>query len=99
MTDPYQKSMMDNLYWWGIPTMFRCPQGTAQGQDIALVGVPHSTGNGTTERDQHLGPRALRHVSAVQRRVHGDVHRLELHLPLGRGLRLAGHGDREMTHN
>ena len=32
--------------------------------DIALVGVPHSTGNGTTERDQHLGPRAVRNVSA-----------------------------------
>ncbi len=25
MSDPYQKSMMENLYWWGIPTMFRCP--------------------------------------------------------------------------
>lgn len=34
--------------------------------------MPHSTGNGTTERDRHLGPRALRHVSAVQRRVHGE---------------------------
>ncbi len=33
--------------------------------------MPHSTGNGTTERDQHLGPRALRNVSAVGRRVHG----------------------------
>ena len=40
------------------------------GADIALVGVPHSTGNGTTERDQHLGPRALRNVSAVQKRMH-----------------------------
>ncbi|MEM6987529.1 MAG: arginase family protein [Pseudomonadota bacterium] len=62
--------MMENLYWWGIPTMFRCENASAVGQDIALVGVPHSTGNGTTERDQHLGPRALRNVSAVQRRVH-----------------------------
>lgn len=70
MTDPYQKSMMDNLYWWGIPTMFRAPHAGPEGQDIALVGVPHSTGNGTTERDQHLGPRALRNVSAVMRRVH-----------------------------
>jgi guanidinopropionase len=42
------------------------------GADIALVGVPHSTGNGTTERDQHLGPRAIRNVSALQRRVHGE---------------------------
>ena len=40
--------------------------------DIALVGVPHSTGNGTTERDQHLGPRAIRNVSAIGRRVHLD---------------------------
>lgn len=32
--------------------------------------MPHSTGNGTTERDQHLGPRALRNVSAVGRRMH-----------------------------
>ena len=71
MSDPYQTSMMENLYWWGIPTMFRCPNAGPEGADIALVGVPHSTGNGTTERDQHLGPRALRNVSAVQRRVHG----------------------------
>jgi len=62
---------MENLYWWGIPTLFRCPNEGPEGQDIALVGVPHSTGNGTTERDQHLGPRALRNVSAVGRRVHG----------------------------
>ncbi|MEL7116999.1 MAG: arginase family protein, partial [Pseudomonadota bacterium] len=70
MTDPYAASMMNNLYWWGIPTLFRCPNAPADGANIALVGVPHSTGNGTTERDQHLGPRALRNVSAVQRRVH-----------------------------
>jgi len=63
---------MTSTNWWGIPTMFRAPHTDAEGQDIALVGVPHSTGNGTTERDQHLGPRALRHVSAVQRRVHMD---------------------------
>lgn len=71
MADDHDRAMMENLYWWGIPTMFRCPNLEPEGQDIALVGVPHSTGNGTTERDQHLGPRALRHVSAVQRRVHG----------------------------
>ena len=70
MSDRYQTSMMDNLYWWGIPTLFRCPHSGPEGQDIALVGVPHSTGNGTTERDQHLGPRALRNVSAVGRRMH-----------------------------
>ena len=71
MAEEHDRSMMENLYWWGIPTMFRCPNEGPEGQDIALVGVPHSTGNGTTERDQHLGPRALRNVSAVQRRMHG----------------------------
>lgn len=71
MNDPYQTSVMENLYWWGIPTLFRCPNEGPEGKDIALVGVPHSTGNGTTERDQHLGPRALRNVSAVSRRMHG----------------------------
>ncbi|MCV2872498.1 arginase family protein [Defluviimonas sp. WL0050] len=72
MAEEHDRSMMENLYWWGIPTLFRCPNEPPEGADIALVGVPHSTGNGTTERDQHLGPRALRHVSAVQRRVHGE---------------------------
>lgn len=72
MDDEHQKSMMENLYWWGIPTMFRCPNEELDGQHIALVGVPHSTGNGTTERDQHLGPRALRNVSSVARRVHSE---------------------------
>jgi len=70
MAEEHDRSMMENLYWWGIPTLFRCPNLPAEGQDIALVGVPHSTGNGTTERDQHLGPRAVRNVSAVARRVH-----------------------------
>ena len=61
--------MMENLYWWGIPTLFRAPHTADPAEaDIALIGAPHSTGNGTTERDQHLGPRALRHVSAVGRR-------------------------------
>jgi len=60
MPDQHHNSVMENLYWWGIPTLFRCPNQPPDGQDIALVGVPHSTGNGTTERDQHLGPRALR---------------------------------------
>ena len=71
MAEEHDRSMMENLYWWGIPTFFRCPNEELSAQDIALVGVPHSTGNGTTERDQHLGPRAVRNISAVQRRVHG----------------------------
>ena len=77
MADNHDKSMMDNLYWWGVPTLFRAPileldSPDFHTADIALVGVPHSAGNGTTERDQHLGPRAVRNVSAVQRRAHID---------------------------
>jgi guanidinopropionase len=71
MADNHDAAMMENLYWWGIPTLFRADHTSANGQDIALVGVPHSAGNGTTERDQHLGPRAVRNISAVHRRVHG----------------------------
>ena len=65
------KMMLESLYWWDIPTLFRAPlERDPANADIALVGVPHSTGNGTTERDQHLGPRALRQVSAMAKRVH-----------------------------
>ncbi len=66
-----QERLMDGIYWYGIPTLFRCPHDADPAQaDIGLVGVPHSTGNGTTQRDQHLGPRAVRNVSAIGRRVH-----------------------------
>jgi len=69
--DRDHRAMMECLYWWGVPTFFRCPHVLdPEDCDIALVGVPHSTGNGTTERDQHLGPRAVRNVSAVGRRAH-----------------------------
>ena len=68
---PDDELMMSSLYWWGIPSLFRCPIEKDPTQcDITLVGVPHSTGNGTTERDQHLGPRAVRDISALARRVH-----------------------------
>ncbi|MEM9585293.1 MAG: arginase family protein [Pseudomonadota bacterium] len=70
MAEEHNASIMENLYWWGIPTLFRAPHEVLSTQDIVLAGVPHSAGNGTTERDQHLGPRAVRHVSALQRRVH-----------------------------
>ena len=50
--DEQDKLMMDTMYWWGIPTFFKCKfQEDIQNTDIAFVGVPHSTGNGTTERD------------------------------------------------
>jgi guanidinopropionase len=68
---PQDRMMVEGLYWWGIPSLFRCPVETdPAGCDIALVGVPHASGNASTERDQHLGPRAVRHVSALQRRYH-----------------------------
>lgn len=66
-----RETMTNDLYWWGPATLFRCthdPDPT--GCDVGLVGVPHSTGNGTTWRDQHLGPRAIRDVSMGYRRVH-----------------------------
>ncbi|TXH32718.1 MAG: agmatinase [Rhodospirillaceae bacterium] len=70
------KKSAQGWYWWGVPTLFRCPWNEDPAAcDIALVGVPHSTGNGSTERDQHLGPRAVRHVSGYYRRAHG-VHNI-----------------------
>ncbi|MFN8185906.1 MAG: arginase family protein [Gaiellales bacterium] len=69
--DPRDRMMVEGLYWWGVPSLFRCPVDPDPAAcDIALVGVPHSSGNGSTERDQHLGPRAVRNVSALQRRYH-----------------------------
>jgi guanidinopropionase len=66
------KAEMQRWYWWGIPTFFRCPwQEDPAASDIAVIGIPHSSGNGSTERDQHLGPRAVRNVSALYRRSHG----------------------------
>lgn len=73
MTDDLEaaKRGAQSWYWWGIPTFFRCPWNEdPAAADIALVGVPHSSGNGSTERDQHLGPRAVRHVSGFYRRSH-----------------------------
>lgn len=69
--EPDDRLMVEGLYWWGVPSLFRCPvDPDPSACDIALVGVPHASGNASTERDQHLGPRAVRHVSALQRRYH-----------------------------
>ncbi|NOX74509.1 MAG: agmatinase [Alphaproteobacteria bacterium] len=66
------KAQSESWYWWGVPTLFRCKWDEDPANcDIALVGVPHSAGNGSTERDQHLGPRAVRDVSGFYRRAHG----------------------------
>ncbi|MCC6221883.1 MAG: arginase family protein [Thermoleophilia bacterium] len=68
---PGDRMMVEGLYWWGPATLFRCPVDPDPAAcDVALVGVPHASGNASTERDQHLGPRAVRHVSALQRRYH-----------------------------
>ena len=72
MAEESARQSAENWYWWGIPTLFRCPWNEDPAScDIALVGVPHSAGNGSTERDQHLGPRAVRNVSGFYRRAHG----------------------------
>ena len=86
---PDDRMMVEGLYWWGVPTLFRCPVDPDPAAcDIALVGVPHSSGNGSTERDQHLGPRAVRNVSAL---TSADARGLRL-LALG-GVRIHDLGD------
>ena len=62
---------MEPWYWHGPATFFKCPWNADPAAcDIGLVGVPHSSGNGSTERDQHLAPRAVRHISGWYRRAH-----------------------------
>lgn len=72
--DDIHDSVLEGTYWWGMPSLLGAKHDTDPGNcDIALIGVPHSTGNGTTERDQHLGPRAVRNVSPwLGGRVHND---------------------------
>lgn len=71
MSDDVDMTLLEAIWWWGVPSLFRCPVNPDPGAcDIALVGVPHAAGNGSTERDQHLGPRAVRNVSAHNRRLH-----------------------------
>jgi len=66
-----RQAEMQNWYWHGVPTFFKCPWNEdPKAADIGLIGIPHSTGNGSTERDQHLGPRAVRNVSGRMRRAH-----------------------------
>ena len=74
MSDDIHDSVLEGTYWWGMPTLLGAPhEPDVTKADIALVGVPHSSGNGTTERDQHLGPRAVRNVSPwLGGRVHSD---------------------------
>ena len=45
MSNSNDELMMETMYWWGIPTLFRCEnRKDISNCDIALVGVPHSTG-------------------------------------------------------
>ena len=65
------REQLETLYWWGVPTFFRAPHDEDPANcDIGVLGIPHSSGNGSTERDQHLGPRAVRGVSSHNRRPH-----------------------------
>ncbi len=67
--DPLEQ--LETLYWWGVPTFFRCEHNEDPAAcDIGVLGIPHSAGNGSTERDQHLGPRAVRNVCMHNRRPH-----------------------------
>ena len=68
-----EESQLSGAYWWGVATFFRCElEQDPAGADIGLIGIPHSSGNGTTQRDQHLGPRAVRDVSMGYRRFHRE---------------------------
>lgn len=68
-----ERMLLEAAYWWGPATLFRCElESEPAACDLALVGVPHSSGNGSTERDQHLGPRAVRNVSLLQRRFNEE---------------------------
>lgn len=58
--------MRQGLYWWDIATFYRCAiERDPSNCDIALVGVPHSTGNGTTRDYPHRGMLARRGFSEL----------------------------------
>lgn len=68
MTLSDHERTMETLYWWGVPTLFRAPHNPdLRACDIALVGVPHSSGNDSTERDQHLGPEIVSLIADKRR--------------------------------
>jgi guanidinopropionase len=60
------------LYYVDPPTFLRCSWDTDPAHaDIALIGVPWAGGN-PVEREQYLGPRAVRCVSAGYHRAHRE---------------------------
>jgi len=45
-TDDVDVTLLEARYWWGVPTFFRCPYDPDPATcDIAVTGVPHSSGN------------------------------------------------------
>ena len=48
-----ENELAEGSTWWGVATLFRCEiEANPENVDIGLVGVPHSAGNGTSQRDQ-----------------------------------------------
>lgn len=49
--------MMDGLYWWGVPTLFRCAHEKKLANcDIGLVGVPTAPATARLSGTSTLGP-------------------------------------------
>ena len=62
--------MLEGLYWWDIPSLFRCPIERDPAQlDIALVGVPYD-GAVTNRAGARHGPREIRNASSNMRAIH-----------------------------
>ena len=58
--------LLEALPWWGIPLPLPLPHRSRSRHLRHRPGRrAHSSGNGSTERDQHLGPRAVRNVSPI----------------------------------
>ena len=55
MISDEDKIMMETLYWWGIPTLFRCKNDPdPKNCDIALVGILRCTRNSGQMRSCRL---------------------------------------------
>ena len=58
-------TVLDTALLVGIPSLFRCPVDPIPRTPSRARRRPPLLGNGSTERDQHLGPRAVRNVSGT----------------------------------
>jgi hypothetical protein len=60
------------LHWWGVPTLYRCLHDPEpSGCDVALVGVPHSSGmlEGNYSTETTFGPNDHRqHRPGIEQR-------------------------------